>query len=351
MAALATAVAVWLLALLIAPFLKPLAWALVIGIATIPHHDRLANRFPRRPSRAAGIMVLVITLCLILPVAALIVMIAQNATEWYAESEKLIRAVTNTLPGAISNYPLGGKVIAWADQLGIDLTGYAAKIASSASQLLLEGATSAAKSLAGFVFDIAVMLFLLFFIYRDGQKIVSTGVARFAVDKEDVLLHLSEIRSTLTVITVGTILTCLAQGALAGIGYFLAGVPAPAIWGALTAVTALVPVVGTAIIWVPLIAYLAITGVYLKAGLLALWCVVFVSVADNAIRPLTIGAKSNIPVPAIVLGAIGGLTTMGLIGLILGPLFFAILAVIWHEATEIDGEEDLAGKDKESSDS
>ena len=137
MAALATAVAVWLFAFLIAPFVKSLAWALVIGIATIPHHERLANRFPRRPNHAAGIMVLAITLCLILPVAALIVMIAQNATELYSESEKLIKAVTNTLPDAISNFPLGGKIIAWADQFGIDLPGYAAKIASSTSQFLV----------------------------------------------------------------------------------------------------------------------------------------------------------------------------------------------------------------------
>jgi len=85
---------------------------------------------------------------------------------------------------------------------------------------------------------------------------------------------------------------------------------------------------------VPLVVLLVIKGVYLKAGLLLLWCVVFVSLADNAIRPLTIGAKSNIPVPAIVLGAVGGITAMGVIGLILGPFFFTIVAATWHEAVQ-----------------
>ena len=118
----------------------------------------------------------------------------------------------------------------------------------------------------------------------------------------------------------------------AGLGYYVAGVPAPIFCGALTAVAALVPVVGTGVIWVPLVALLALNGAYLPAGLLALWCVVFVGLADNAIRPLAIGAASDIPVLAIVLGAICGVVTMGLLGLILGPVVFALLMTAWRDA-------------------
>src|ERR1035437_8535508 len=89
MAALATAAAVWLFALLAAPIANPLAWALIIGIATFPHHDWLARKFPGHPNRSAGLMVLAITLCFILPVSALIVMVAQNAADWYKEVERL----------------------------------------------------------------------------------------------------------------------------------------------------------------------------------------------------------------------------------------------------------------------
>ncbi|MDD2542570.1 MAG: AI-2E family transporter, partial [Desulfuromonadaceae bacterium] len=119
----------------------------------------------------------------------------------------------------------------------------------------------------------------------------------------------------------------------AGLGYFVAGVPAPVLWGALTALAALVPVVGTAIIWVPLAAIIAFNGAYLNALLLMLWCIIFVGLADNAIRPLAIGATSNIPVPAIVLGAISGVFAMGILGLILGPVLFAILFTVWRDVT------------------
>jgi predicted PurR-regulated permease PerM len=132
-------------------------------------------------------------------------------------------------------------------------------------------------------------------------------------------------------VTVGTVLTCCAQGVTAGLGYWVAGVPAPILCGALTAVAALVPVVGTGIIWVPLAALVALNGSYLAGGLLALWCILFVGLADNAIRPLAIGATSDIPTLAIVLGAICGVFVLGILGLILGPVVFAILFTLWGE--------------------
>jgi predicted PurR-regulated permease PerM len=334
MAAIATTGVVWLFALFAAPFAKPLAWALIIGIATIPHHDRLVRHFPGRPNRSAGLMVLIIALCIILPVAALIFLIAQNAAVWYRESEQLVLAFTHSAPQTLSSFPLGSKLMNFADKLGIDFAGYAAKFATSAAQYLITAASNTAKNLAGLAFTLAVALFILFFVYRDGKRIVSAAISRFATDTTKAQYYLSEIRSTTTAVTVGTILTCVVQGALAGLGYFVAGVPAAVLCGVLTAVAALIPVVGTALIWVPLVILVAISGAFVKAGLLALWCVVFVGLADNVIRPLAIGAKGNVPTLAIVLGAVGGAMAIGLIGLILGPLFFALLAVIWRDLTE-----------------
>ena len=335
-AALTTAAAVWLFALLAAPIAKPLAWALIIGIATLPHHDRLARKFPGHPDRAAGLMVLAITFCFILPVAALIVMVAENASDWYTEGERLILAFTTTGAGTLSHFPFASKIIAMGERFDIDLAGLGAKLADSASKYLLELTTNTAKNLGELLFTLAVALFILFFIYRDGKRIVSAAINRFATNQDKARHYFSEISAATTAVTVGTILTCLVQGTTAGLGYFVAGVPAPVLCGALTALAALVPVVGTGIIWVPLAALVAINGAYLKALLLTLWCIVFVGLADNAIRPLAIGAKSNIPVPAIVLGAIGGVFALGILGLILGPVLFAILITVWRDVTGTD---------------
>lgn len=336
MAALATAATVWMFALLAAPIAKPLAWALIIGIATIPHYDRLNRKFPDHPARSAGLMVLAITLCVILPIAALMVMVAQNAADWYKEGERLVQAFTTTGAGTLKHLPFASEIIALGERLGIDLSGPGAKLASGASQYLLDAAANTAKNLGELLFTLAVALFILFFIYRDGERIVTAAIARFATNPDKARHYLSEIRATTTAVTVGTIFTCLVQGITAGLGYFVAGVPAPVLCGALTALAALVPVVGTGIIWVPIAAMVAINGAYLKAGLLALWCILFVGLADNAIRPLAIGAKSNIPVPAIVLGAICGVFALGILGLILGPVLFAILITVWRDVTGAD---------------
>lgn len=333
LAALATAVAFWLFALLAAPIAKPLAWALIIGIATLPHHDRLARAFPGHPDRSAGVMVLAITVCFILPVAAVIIMVALNAADWYQEGERLVRAFTATGAGTLSHFPFAREIVTLGERFGIDLSDLGAKLADGASGFLLDLTTNTAKNLGELLFTLAVALFILFFIYRDGERLVSTAIVRFAGNQDKARRYFAEIRATTTAVTVGTIFTCLVQGITAGLGYYVAGVPAPVLCGALTALAALVPVVGTGIIWVPLAILVAINGAYLKALLLALWCVIFVGLADNAIRPLAIGAKSHIPVPAIVLGAICGVFALGILGLILGPVIFAILTTVWRDAT------------------
>lgn len=333
LAALATTVAICLIALLAAPIAKPLAWALIIGIATLPHHERLARRFPGYPNRAAGLMVLAITVCFILPIAGLITIVAENAADWYREGERLVLAFTTTGADTLSHFPFASKIIALGARFDIDLAGLGAGLADGASKFLLHLTTNTAKNLGELLFTLAVALFMLFFIYRDGEKVVSITIDRFVTNKVRAQRYSSEIRATITAVTVGTIFTCLVQGVTAGVGYYVAGVPAPVLCGALTALAALVPVVGTGIIWVPLTLLVAINGAYLKAGLLAIWCVIFVGLADNAIRPLAIGAKSNIPVPAIVLGAICGVFALGIIGLILGPVIFAILITVWRDAT------------------
>ncbi len=336
MAAFGTAAVAWLLVLLADPIAKPLAWALIVGIATLPHHDQLARRFPGHPNRAAGLMVLAITVCFILPVAGLIIMVAENAADWYAEGERLVLAFTATGAGTLSHFPFAAKIIALGERFEIDLAGLGAKLADGASGYLLDLTTNAAKNIGELLFTLAVALFILFFIYRDGERIMDAAIARFCTHQDRARRYSSEIRSTTTAVTVGTLLTCLVQGVTAGLGYYVAGVPAPILCGALTAVAALVPVIGTGIIWVPLVLLVAINGAYLTAVLLALWCIIFVGLADNAIRPLAIGAKSNISVPAIVLGAICGVVALGILGLILGPVIFAILITVWRDVTGAD---------------
>jgi predicted PurR-regulated permease PerM len=331
MAALASMTALYLFALLAAPVAKPFAWALIIGISTIHQYNRISDRFPAHPNRNAGLMVLLVTFCLILPVAALTVMVIQNAEEWYVEGEFLAHSFTTRGGETLSHFPYAKEIIHMGESIGLDLSNLGARISAAISRNLMELATDTAKNIGELAFTIVIALFLLFFIYRDGERIVFTAINRFSTDRDRALHFYSGICSTTTIVTVGTIFTCLVQGMTAGVGYYAAGAPAPMFFGALTAISALVPVVGTGLIWIPMTALVAIKGAYLKAALLALWCVLLVGLADNAIRALAIGVKSNIPIPAIVMGAICGLYAFGILGLLLGPILFSIFFSVCGE--------------------
>jgi predicted PurR-regulated permease PerM len=331
LAALAAAVAIALFILLALPVAKPIAWALIIGVATMPYYERLNKRYPDHPSRAAGLMVLAVTFGFVLPAAYLVITAATNAADWYKQIEQLIQTIIGTGTSTINRIPLLGRAMSMAESYGVDLPGMGAKVASGGSTYLLNAVTNFAKNLFSMLFTLAVALFVLYFIYRDGQRVVDTFLKRLARNQAKGQHYASEIRSITTAVTVGTLLTCITQGLLAGLGYWVAGIPAALFCGALTAIAALIPVVGTALVWVPLVAVIALNGAYLKAILLTIWCVVFVGLSDNAIRPLAIGATSDISALAVVLGAICGVVMMGLLGLILGPLIFAIIFSIWDD--------------------
>lgn len=331
LAALATAAAIVLFVMLAAPVMESFAWALIIGISTMPHYKRLLKRAPAHPGRAAGIMVAAVTVCFILPAAALITTAAINASDWYKQAEEVVRGIARAGYGSVSHLPLVIRVSALGKGFGVDLAEIGRKIAEGSSKFLIDLASATAKNLLDLLFTLAVSLFILFFVYRDGERIVSVCISRMAPNREKAERYVSEIRAITTAVTVGTVLTCCAQGCTAGLGYWVAGVPAPIFFGALTAIAALIPVVGTGVIWVPLTVGIALNGSYVTAILLAVWCMLFVGVADNAIRPLAIGAASDIPVLAVVLGAICGVVSMGMLGLILGPITFAILMSLWSQ--------------------
>lgn len=332
LAALLTLGAVLLMLLLALPIIKPLAWGLIIGVATMPHYNRVLRRFPEHPDRSAGIMVFAVAICFVLPVGALVVTAAVNAPDWYRQLVQLVQTVAKTGSTNFGHLPVVQKIMGLVSRFDIDIAGLGGKIASTSSTVVLGIAADLARNMLSFLGTLAIALFILYFIYRDGERVVSSFIGRLSPNPRKAQHYASQIRSITTAVTVGTVLTCATQGVLAGLGYWVAGVPAPIFCGALTAIAALIPVVGTGVVWVPLVAVLALNGSYLAAGLLAAWCIIFVGIADNAIRPLAIGASSDISTLAVVLGAICGVVSMGLLGLIVGPVIFAVLFSLWDDA-------------------
>jgi predicted PurR-regulated permease PerM len=178
-------------------------------------------------------------------------------------------------------------------------------------------------------FGLAV--FALFFLFRHGVSVL-TQFRRVATRwlGEAARGYIHAVGVTVRAVVFGIVLTALAQGTLAGLGYWVAGVPAPALWGVITALVSLIPFVGP-VVWIGLSLSLLAHGETQAALGLFLWGALVVSWVDNLIRPLVISGPTRIPFLLVFLGVLGGLNAFGLIGLFLGPVLLAISIAIWRE--------------------
>jgi predicted PurR-regulated permease PerM len=178
-------------------------------------------------------------------------------------------------------------------------------------------------------FGLAV--FALFFLYRHGDSVLAQfrGVATRWLGGA-ARGYIQAVGVTVRAVVFGIVLTALAQGVLAGLGYWVAGVAAPALWGVITALVSLIPFVGP-VVWIGLSLGLLAHGETQAALGLFLWGALVVSWVDNLIRPLVISGPTRIPFLLVFLGVLGGLNAFGLIGLFLGPVLLAVSVAIWRE--------------------
>ena len=182
-------------------------------------------------------------------------------------------------------------------------------------------------SLTRFMVNFLLLLFVLFFVLRDHDKLIAfiRHALPLSRSQEDILFK--EVKDVSKSALLGSLLTALTQGIVGGFGLWLAGFPG-VFWGVVMAFASLIPFVGTALIWVPAALYLAVTGEIEWAGFMLLWGALVVGSIDNFLRPLFMQGSSMSTV-VVFFSLIGGLQVFGLMGLIYGPLVFAVALVLF----------------------
>jgi len=181
---------------------------------------------------------------------------------------------------------------------------------------------------------LAIMLFLLFFFLRDGERMLATAVRLIPMRPARRGELVDHVAAVTRAVVFGSLLTALVQGVLVGIGFALVGLPSPVVFGAIAAVASLIPFVGTALVWVPAVAVLFLQGRWVAALFLAAWSVAVVSSADNVVRPLFISGRAQISTLPVFLGLLGGVTAFGPIGLVVGPVVVALTLTLLRFAEE-----------------
>ena len=326
------ALLLYLLGAILEPFLVPLAWAGVIAIATYPVYERLLGRLGNREGRTAGVMVLGVALIIIVPAVVLAFLLAEEAARFYGTLNQATEGGGLVDLAGLQRHPVFGPpvrmAVKWLGRLGVNLDADLAPAAKGAMKFVANYAASAVKNVLLFLLQLFLVVFSLFFLYRDGRRIQRSFWSVLPVEEETKRALEGIVARILPSVLAGVLLTALVQGILGGIGFWIGGLPSPIFFGALICVASLLPVVGTMLVWLPGALYLLFQGMTWSGIFLLAWGFLVVGSSDNILRPLLSRRHSGLPISLLMLGSLGGLFAFGLVGVILGPVVIGISLVL-----------------------
>ncbi|MFO1425967.1 MAG: AI-2E family transporter [Steroidobacteraceae bacterium] len=324
------------------PFVVPVIWAVILAYVTWPAHERVVRWFGGRRSGPALIMTLLLSAAIVAPIIWLVALLQSEVTHAYQEISALL-ARGPKVPDFLLHLPFVGE---WLREL-------LQRIANEPNALDAELRTFLDRSSGEFggfigglgrnVAKLVISMVSLFFMYRDGETFaaqVRQVLQQFLGQRAE--HYVVAVGSTVKAVVYGLVLAAIAQGTLAGIGYWAAGLEAPIFLGALTFLVALIPFV-VPFMWGGASLWLLLTGKTYAALGLFLWGATAVSWIDNIVRPLVISGATRIPFLLVMFGVLGGLGAFGLVGLFIGPVILAVVMAVWREWLAEKRADGLAG--------
>ncbi len=319
---------------IVEPFLTPILGAMVLAIVAFPIH-RVICRWSSRlnPSLQAALSTFSVTTLIVIPFATLVWLLLN-------ESDTIVPLAQETVSHLSTWYQQ--QVLPWVDRilplahripfLSRLSSEHLQKASTWMSGVFLGSVSTIGRSLATntllTTLNLLVMIFALFFLLRDGKHVVERLKIWLPMQSRDKERILKDIEVTVLGVVRGSVLTALFQMLCATLGYFIVGVPAAVTLGLLTGMASVIPVVGTALVWLPTAIYLLVLSSAWKGVFLLLWGGVVIALMDNLVRTYLIGRNSRAPIFLLFLGLVGGLRVYGLRGLLIGPLLVAILPVL-----------------------
>jgi predicted PurR-regulated permease PerM len=322
------AVVVLLLAawLILKPMTLPIAWAAILAFLMYPLQTKLTRRFKGRSTLAASILTGLTPVAIFAPLTLLSIAFAQQVAALAAALQQdadLFNLASWLDP---QQHPRVAALAAWLARFDIQIADIQAYLRSGvqdwAGKLARSGG-HAFLATAGVLLRFFLMLFILFFMLRDGELWFTRLAALLPLSRLQSSGLFTRMGKVLRAVVYGCGLTALVQGTLVCIGFAIAGLAGPIVFGVLASVLALLPFGGAALVWIPGMLYLLATGNFGWAMFMLAWGGV-VSISDNFIRPAIISRYTPVPTLLVFLGVIGGVAAFGPIGFIVGPVILVL---------------------------
>ncbi|MEB2285744.1 MAG: hypothetical protein B6D46_10550 [Polyangiaceae bacterium UTPRO1] len=314
----------WQLYAVFSGFLVPMVWAAILAMLFFPLYRVVLGWCRGRETVAAFTLTLLITGGVLLPTISLSSVITREAVGLYQRASEYVSSGALAADVAQLQASRFGRWLQRLEGYEIDWNAVARSSIDTAGALLVAQVTSVAKNVAVFLFDFTIMVFSLFFLFRDGERMYRAFRDMIPMDPVHKDAIFGVLAQTLSAVTQGMVATAFAQGVLTWVALWGLGLPYTAFLGVAAGVSSLVPFVGAAGVWIPCTVYLAATGDLVRALILLVYGSVVISMVDNVLRPLLIGGQTRLPTLFLFFGILGGVREYGVLGLFLGPVLLAI---------------------------
>ena len=320
---------------IVEPFLMPIITAGILAIVLFPIHMRIAKLI-RKPASAAFVSTLLFLFLTLVPLIGVGVVVTNELTDTYHTlsqktgeeggwgrmfdrlMERPLDSISRFVP--VSKGEMKMEVV---------------KRLQQASAWGLSQLGGLIGSVASFLFDALITFLVLFFFLKDGKDLTRELIELLPLPQKQSEKIFKGISETVTANVYGVLGIAAIQGALMTIGFLLLGLPSPVMWGIVTAFASMVPLVGTAVVWIPAALYFVLKGAYAKGIIMAVWGGVLVGTSDNIVRPLLVGTRVKLYPLVIFFSIFGGAQAFGLVGLILGPVIATMLIAITKTLREV----------------
>jgi predicted PurR-regulated permease PerM len=321
-------------------FFLPLIWAGILCVATWPLYQRMRARCGRRDVLAAAVLTLLGAAVFIVPVLLAVTQAARQAPEL---ANYIVSANVDGIPvpDFVPHIPAIGDTIAEWWQATLSQPHGLAHLLSDREINGFHSARDMVKvagvGLMHRLVDFGLAFLCLFFFYKDGEALTRqiTAIGSRCLGELRWARYAEKIPTAIRATVNGLVLVGLAEGVLIGIGYALAGLPSAALWAAATGILAIIPF-GAPLAFVAAAGVLVFNGAIPAAIGVAVWGGIVLFVADHFVRPQMIGNATRLPFLAVLFGILGGVETLGLVGLFIGPVVMVLFVTLWYEAHPLD---------------
>lgn len=321
-------------AAILLPYFAAILWAVIVAILFEPAYRRLLAVMPARRNGAALLTLLMILAIVVLPAALLTVALLNEAASVYQriqsgnlDPEQIFVAFESAIPAWLSDA---------LDRLGIGNLAAAKDMFGGGAAAGVRAVLGQALSIGQGVFDLfvklMVMLYLAFFLIRDGETIQQRVSAAIPLQTDHLQLLVERFIVVVRATIKGSIVVAILQGLIGGIVLWALGIEAALLWGVLMGAASLLPAVGTGLVWVPMALYLFLSGSIWQGVVLVVCGLFVIGMVDNVVRPVLVGRETRIPDYVVLITTLGGLQLFGLHGIVIGPVIAAMFIAVWDIA-------------------